>query len=86
MFLSSTPLKTSIPLYPEMPAEALDYTKKIVDIPHEHIEIILQIHFIPQWRCSLKKKSKDDFDVSQGSFNGANISELMGLFILNKIK
>lgn len=33
----------------------------------------------------LKKSNKGAFDFQQGSFDGAEVSKLMGLYILNKI-
>lgn len=59
----------------------------LFDIPLEHIDIILHCcksilyHNGNVWL----KTSKDGFGVLQGSFDGAEVSELMGLFILNKI-
>ena len=34
----------------------------------------------------MKKDTKDNFDVTEGSFDGAEVCELVGLFILCKLK
>lgn len=60
-----------------------------VNISYEGINIILHCrksilyHGGDVW---VKKASKDGFDVPQGYYDGAEVSELMGLFVLSKIK
>lgn len=89
IFLSSTILKITTPAYRgKSLLEALDYAKNFVGIPDKHMEIILHCRkFIlyDNSEACVKKTSKDDFDVPQGSFDGDEVSELMELFILNKI-
>lgn len=66
----------------------MGYAKGFVDIPLEHINIILHCHKPTLYHVGdvwVKKACKDGFDVPQGSYDGSEVSELMRLFTLNKI-
>ena len=68
--------------------KALDWTKTFTDISHDHLSIIQHV-----WKSLLfndnKTWVKNDndslFDVTMGSYDGAEICELFGLFILNQL-
>lgn len=66
----------------------MGYAKGFVDIPLEHINIILHCHKPTLYHDGdvwVKKASKDGFDAPQGTYDGAEVSELMRPFTLNKI-
>ena len=68
--------------------KAIPYAKNIVEIPDHDMTIInhsrrsLLFHENELW---VKKEGNKDFDVTMGSTDGAEISELVGLLMLNKL-
>ena len=68
--------------------EAIQYAKNIVEIPDHDMIIInhsrrsLLFHENEPW---VKKEGNEDFDVTMGSNDGAEISELVGLLMLSKL-
>ena len=68
--------------------KAIPYAKNIVEIPNHNMIIIkhsrrsLLFHENELW---VKKKGNKDFDVTMGSNDGAEISEIVGLLMLNKL-
>ena len=73
---------------PENIKNALKFARKFVDIPAKHEDVILHacetllVHQDEPW---MKRNSGNLFDVPMGSFHGAELCELIGLFILNGI-
>ena len=78
--------------YPSISEEllnaALDFAKDFIEISDEDRKIIIQarksllISKETQWI----KKGNSIFDVGQGSFDGAEIAEIVGLFLLSKLQ
>lgn len=68
--------------------EALYFAKDFVDILSKQIEIILHCRksvLIHNGEVCVKIWNKGAFDISQGLFDGAEVSDLMGVFLLSKI-
>ena len=68
--------------------DALAFAKQYLDILDEDIEIILHTRkslLFSQGRAWMKRDKDGLFDVSMGSFDGAEICELVGAFLLNKL-
>ena len=69
--------------------QALAFARTYTDITEEDEDVILHAcrtiltHDNSHWK---KKSSEDDFDVPMGSFHGAELCELVGLFLLDKLK
>ena len=78
--------------YPSITKElfrnAIDHAKKHVRITSKEIDIILQsrrtllFHLQKPWA---KRDNDNDFDVPMGSFDGAEVCELIGTYILSTI-
>ena len=78
--------------YPSITSElfenAIDFAKQHVDIPELHLNIIKQarstllFHQGEPWR---KQAGDGDFDVPMGSYDGAEICELVGIYMLSQI-
>ena len=68
--------------------KSFNFAAKFIDIDKQTMDIIqharksLLFHRNEIWI----KKNNPDFDVIMGSFDGAEICELVGLFLLSKIK
>ena len=68
--------------------DAIQYAKRTVEIPDHDMIIInhsrksLLFHDNEPW---VKREGNEDFDVTMGSNDGAEVSELVGLFMLNKL-
>ena len=68
--------------------DAIQYAKQTVEIPDHDMIIInhsrksLLFHDNEPW---VKREGNEDFDVTMGSNDGAEVSELVGLFMLNKL-
>ena len=78
--------------YPSITADLLDsalkYASTIVHIPEDEKEIIKlskESLLMNSNKCWVKK-SDTNFDVTMGSLDGAETSELIGLYLLSKIK
>ena len=77
-------------LYPSISKElllkAITYAKTLVNISHEEINTIMHsrksllFNNTDRW---IKKNGDSDFDVTMGSFDGAELCELVGLYILH---
>ena len=67
--------------------KALDFAKEYIDIPEQDMEIIfhsrksLLFNGDKTWK---KKSGSGMFDVAMGSFDGAEVCELVGVFALSK--
>ena len=70
----------------ELLYKAIEFARNIIYIPENDINIIMQsrenllFHEGEIWQ-----KKKGNFDVAMGSYDGAEICELIGLYILDKI-
>lgn len=78
--------------YPSISAElfekAITFAKQYIDIPDTHLRIIRQarhtllFHQGDPW---MKRNGDEDFDVPMGSYDGAEVCELIGIFMLSQI-
>ena len=81
-----------VSFYPSISEELLDksisFAKTLVPITNEEIKIIKHSRksFLFHNNESWMKKGGKEHDVTQGSNDGAEISELVGLFLLNGLK
>ena len=68
--------------------EAIQYAKNIIEIP-DHDMIIINYSrrslLFRENEPQVKKEGSKDFDVTMGTNNGAEISELVGLLMLRKL-
>ena len=64
------------------------WAKSFVDIPDEHVSIIkharksLSFNGNKPW---VKRNNNSLFDVAMGSYDGAEVCDLVGLFVLNTL-
>ena len=67
--------------------DALEYAKSIVTIPKEHEEIIRHSRKSLLFSAGQVWTKRNDlsFDVTMGSYDGAEVCELVGLFLLSKL-
>ena len=73
----------------ELLTKSIQFARKYIDVSNDQVEIIFHscktILFFNN-ECWIKKNSAHDlFDIPMGSFHGAEVCELVGLFILNEI-
>ena len=72
--------------------ESIKFAKKFIDVSVKDVEIIMyareSLLFSEKEEWIRKKESMvtDLFDVTMGSYDGAEVCELVGLFLLNQIK
>ena len=81
-----------VEFYPSITEDLLDkailWAKSFMDIPDEHVSIIkharksLLFNVNKPW---VKRNNNSMFDVAMGSFDGAEVCELIGLFALNTL-
>ena len=84
---------TSLKCYPSIPPElfhkAINFVKTICDIPDKDISIIMQsrrtLLFNNKEPC-LKKFGNEEFDVPMGCFDGAEVCDLVGVYILHFLR
>ena len=77
--------------YPSISADllnrAIDYAKQFINISQQDIDVIMHARksllFDKTSTAWVKKGNNNMFDVTMGSFDGAEICELVGLYILN---
>ena len=68
--------------------EAINFAKNIVDISNTELSIVMQarktllFHDDTPW---VKRSGNEEFDVPMGSYDGAEVCELVGCFLLNKL-
>ena len=81
-----------VEFYPSITEDLLDkviaWAKTIIPIPDNHISIIKHARkslLFNQETPWVKRNNDTMFDVTMGSFDGAEICNLVGLFILNKL-
>jgi hypothetical protein len=82
-----------VDFYPSITEDLLDkaiaWAKTIVNISDEHVSIIKHSRKSVLFNCNkpwIKRDSPTTFDVTMGSFDGAEICELVGLYALNKLR
>ena len=81
-----------VDFYPSISEElllnALNFAKRFQIIEEDVIEIILHCRksLLFNGKDVWEKKSNPNFDVTMGSFDGAEICELVGLFLLNQMR
>ena len=65
--------------------QAIEFAKSITTVPQSVINIILHCRksFLFESGNIWIKKNEPDFDVAMGSYDGAEICELVGLYILH---
>ena len=66
--------------------KAIEFAKTIVDIPDEDLSVIMQSrkNLLSSEKVPRVKKERDeDFDVPMGCYNGAEVCEIVGSYILN---
>ena len=78
--------------YPSITLElfnkAIAFAKQHTEIPDWEIEVIMQARktlLFNNGEPWCKKNNEDDFDVPMGSYDGAEVCELVGAFLLNEI-
>ena len=67
--------------------DALQWASNIVEISEDEKRIILSSKksLLYKDNTAYKKKTSGDFDVTMGSFDGAETSDIVGLFLLSKV-
>ena len=72
----------------ELLQKALDWASELTDISDEDIEIMLETKKSLLIRNGefWTKKGEENFDVAQGSYDSAECSDLVGLFMLSELK
>ena len=68
--------------------KALEYAKTLIDVEDSDLEIIHHARkslLFSESSCWMKKNG-DLFDVTMGAYDGAEVCELVGLYLLSKIK
>ena len=74
---------------PELFHKAINFVKTIRDIPDKDISIIMQSRrtlLFNNKKPWLKKSGNEEFDVPVGCFEGAQVSDLVGVYILHLLK
>ena len=72
----------------ELLYKSIQFEKEITSIPYEDLGIIMQsrktvlFHNQEPW---VKREEDEDFDVPMGCYDGAEVSELVGSYLLNKL-
>ena len=68
--------------------DAISYAKSLIDVTKEYSIIIhsRKILLFKNREPWVKKDGNEDFDVAMGCFDGAEICELVGPFILNQLR
>ena len=72
----------------ELFKKSIEYAKQFTDITEEEEEILWHARksFVVKDGKVWVKKNGKDFDVTMGSPDGAEVAELVGLYLLNKVK
>ena len=68
--------------------EALDWASGIVEITDDEKKIIISSRksLLYKDKIAHKKKNSGDFDVTMGSYDGAEASDIVGLILLSKVQ
>ncbi len=72
----------------ELLSEALEFASSYMDIPQDHKDIILHTKhsLLYSNNTAWCKRDQSNFDVTMGSYDGAETCDLVGLFILSKLQ
>ena len=71
----------------ELLNKALDWAETFVEIPPQHREIILQVRKTFLFHNGKPFVKKDGiWDISMGSYDSAEVTDLVGLFMLQQIR
>ena len=72
----------------ELLTQALDWCSTMVDIPQEDRDLIMHTRrsILVNGEDTWVKKGDDIFDVTMGAFDGAEICDICGLFLLSQLK
>ena len=70
----------------ELLMNALDLARQYCNIEENEIEIILACRKSLLFHKNITWQKIDQFDVAQGALDSAEISELIGIYMLHKIK
>ena len=65
--------------------DAIEYANKFVKIDKKSIKIIMHCRKTLLFCEAWSKKSYDRFDITMGSFDGAEVCELVGLYLLHHL-
>ena len=68
--------------------ESINFAKSIIDISDQDLSIIMQARktlLFQQFEPWVKKTGNEDFDVPMGCYDGAEVCELIGSYILSKL-
>ena len=68
--------------------DAINFAKSSINITEQGLSIIMQSRKTLLFQNSeswVKKTGNEDFDVPMGCYDGAEVCELVGSFILNKL-
>ena len=65
--------------------KAIEFAKTIVDIPDEDLSVIMQSRktLFSEKVPWVKKERGQDFDVPMGCYDGAEVCEIVGSYLLN---
>ena len=72
--------------------EAVDWAKSVTFVSDDEIDIMLQskrsllFDGKDTWKRKLKEGCTNDFNIGMGSFDGAESTDLIGLYLLSKLK
>ena len=71
----------------ELLMSAINWARQFLDITEQDVEIIIQSKksILFDEGTPWTKKGRSNFDISQGSYDGAECAELVGLFILDQL-
>ena len=71
----------------ELLSKALQWANSMVDIPSEDIDLIMhtKLSILISGGDTWVKRGQDPFDVGMGSYDGAEVAELCGLFLLSQL-
>ena len=69
-------------------SDTINWARSIYKIPEDVLNVILHSResFLFQNGETWTKKGRDNFDVTMGAYDGAELCELVGLYILNKLE
>ena len=67
---------------------AIEYSKGITEITKDELEIMIHSRrsFLFTDESLWKKKDRSNFDVTMGSFDGVEVCEMVGLFLLHQLE
>ena len=69
--------------------DTISYAKAITNMDDDHLSIIMQSRKTLLFNKNepwIKKSGEENFDLSMGCYDGTEVCELVGTYILNKLK